>query len=131
MAGDPCRVSRLIAARKDKRRLATLAKNRKKARNTTATHGGRVAGHSSCFIKAQHGGGGWKKEQDKGQKSHLLLDYVHARSASLRHHFGRFVECATDMKSFDMCCFRCVVHMAERHLLNSMQNNLISASDDV
>ena len=90
-----------------------------------------MAGHSSCFIKAQHGGGGWKKEQDKGQKSHLLLDYVHARSASLRHHFGRFVECATDMKSFDMCCFRCVVHMAERHLLNSMQNNLISASDDV
>ena len=60
MAGDPqsCQID-CSQRRQDAWQL--LFKNRKKARNTTpqpATHEeGRVAGHTSCFIKAQHGAG--------------------------------------------------------------------------
>ena len=94
MAGDlwrSIRVARWIAGRY-KGRLSTLARDRKKARNTTTTHEGRVAGHTSCFIKAQHGGGGRKRSRIRDKKSLLLLlldSVVHVRSASLRHEFAR------------------------------------------
>ena len=94
MAGDPqsCQID-CSQRRQDAWQL--LFKNRKKARNTTpqpATHEeGRVAGHTSCFIKAQHGAG---EEKGAGSGTKLLPDSVmHVRSASLRHGHARLGKC--------------------------------------